>query len=283
MKRNEDSQVWSELESFAAELGRERRLERAFSNPRLKELYLPVVEFTNAFIPMVRLFQPGLGVRQIERVEQARPYLEQASQSLVEAVFLALCGLYSSSCLIFRGYVEAMFRSLCTDEEAFDRLAPSRKAELNRKGFSVTIRDYRDALEKSGCSRENTRTLYSVYFLLSLIAHWRALPFDAWRGFLDSLGKFNESDARDVSLLMTEGCRAGGALFRERFSAVLQTGHLGKSGAFDVSLGRLTPVPPAAINLIVRSRKPAKRSNVWKTTAAPRGSEATDCRQADPS
>jgi len=230
---------WDHIEDFAERF----TLKDAVANPEVISLFAPIAEFCDALIiveiELERNPDQLWGATELA----ARDNLNKAAQDLVEALVAAVSGMYSTAALAFRSSIEATFRSLMVDDVVRSKLPQWRQQELLRRKFQPSMNDYRVSLETDPQLRFNAGRLYTVYNLLSMLAHWKIRKFGGLQQYLFSIPGFDESDARDLSLIMREGCSAGGQLIRERFKEVLRSINIRRATALDDAIARLAEIP----------------------------------------
>jgi len=229
---------WNHIEDFAERF----TLRDSVAKPEVIALFAPVAEFCDALIIIENELERDHEQLWGKTELAARDHLRKAAQDLVESLVTALSGMYSTAALAFRSSIEAMFRSLMVDDVVRSKLPPWRQQDLLRRKFQPSMNDYRMALQTVPEYEFNAGRLYTVYNLLSMLAHWKIRRFGGLQQYLFSVPCFDESDARDLSLIMREGCSAGGQLIRERFKVVLSSINIRRATVFDNAISRLAEV-----------------------------------------
>jgi hypothetical protein len=215
---------WLHVENFAKRFS----LTPNAARPEARALFEPSIEFAASLIDLVA----ELDVRQellsgFDR-PHARENLMRAAQYEIEAVVLALGGMYTSANVIYRLSVEAILRSMFTDEQVIAELDPNRPED-----WDVGPADYRRILIRRASLKGATNRLYTVYRTLSKVAHGDLHLFSGLDQHLHGLPRFVEKEAGALRDIMSEGNHAAGLLIRSRFRSLFAVAHLERVANFD--------------------------------------------------
>ena len=220
---------WRYVEEFA----RRFSLEENACRPEARALFEPSIEFAASLIDLVaELDARGDLVTGFDRLH-ARENLMRAAQYEIEAVVLALAGMYTSANVIYRLSVEAVLRAMFTDAEVIAQLDADRQDCITRFDWDVGPADYRRVLVKRNSCRRATNRLYTVYRTLSRVAHGDLQLFSGLDQHLHILPRFVETEAKALRDIMAEGNNAAGLLIRTRFRALFAMANLERVANFD--------------------------------------------------
>jgi len=203
--------AWKILEEFADRF----TLKSAIRDPRIESHFGLAANYCQSLISLNNDLR-----RNIQCDTSVYPVTpaDDAAQQLIEALIAAVSGMYSTSAGAFRGHVEAVFRAAISDDEVLERLPEHRQAQLRKRRFSPTIKDYEDALSQTGQYQDATKRLYVVYSLLSQMQHFKVSPFSPLEESLFAFPYYDDHKAKLLSLIMNEGCLAGAQILQKRLS-----------------------------------------------------------------
>lgn len=220
---------WKHVEKFAKNFS----LAENAARPEARAAFAPSIEFAACLIDLVAELEARWDLVEGFDRQHARDNLMRSAQHLIEAVVLGLAGMYTSTAVIYRLSVEAVLRSMFTDEEVLNRLDPARQETIRRSDWDLGPADYRRALCKRRSLQKEANRLYSVYRHLSRVAHGDQQGFAGLDQHLHALPRFVEAEAKVIQEIMAEGNSAAGKLIRERFRPLFEVAHLERAANFD--------------------------------------------------
>lgn len=226
---------WAHLQEFAQRFS----LSENASQPEMRALFEPSIEFAACLIDMVgELDARWEHITGFDR-QNARDNLMRSAQHILEAVIAALAGMYASANVIYRLSVESILQSTYSDEEMLERLGPERKAMIVQNDWDLGASDYRRVLLQTSSLRQSTNRLYTIYRLLSKVAHGDLRLFASLDQHLHALPRHAPEEAQELHKLMREGNAASGILIRKRFRSLFTVAHLERVANFDETVRKL--------------------------------------------